>query len=114
MLFNFFKRKPKNYSNLNAAAFKEGLKSKDAVLIDVRNAAEFSGSKIKGALNIDVQSSGFKSQIKGLPKDKAYYLYCKIGFRSGNAASIMAEEGFEKVYNLEGGIRRWPYEIEHD
>jgi rhodanese-related sulfurtransferase len=109
MLFNFFKRIPKTYQDLDAEAFQEGVKSKDAVIIDVRTGGEFAGGKIKGARNIDIMSSGFEKQITNLPKDKSYYLYCRSGNRSGQACEIMGEAGFEKVYNLAGGIARWPY-----
>lgn len=56
-----------------------------------------------------MMTPGFKKQIQNLPKGKAYYLYCRSGNRSGHACDIMADLGFEKVYNLAGGIVSWPY-----
>ncbi|MGY6559948.1 MAG: rhodanese-like domain-containing protein [Nitritalea sp.] len=110
-MFSFFKSGPKGYTDSNAAAFQEGLKAKDAVLIDVRSAGEFQSGKLKGARNIDIMSANFQQQIANLPKDKTYYVYCRSGNRSGQACALMAKAGFENLHNLAGGIMSWPYEI---
>jgi rhodanese-related sulfurtransferase len=108
-MFSFFKNREKKYQDLSPSEFEAGMKAPDAVLIDVRTAGEFSGKKIKGARNLDITSKSFENQIKNLPKDKSYYLYCRSGNRSGQACDLMASMGFEKVYNLGGGIISWPY-----
>ncbi len=109
-MFNFFRTQPKNYTDLNSEDFKKGMTAADAVLIDVRSAGEFQFGKIKGARNLDITRSEFVNQIQNLPKDKKYYLYCRSGNRSGQACSMMAEQGFENLYNLGNGIMGWPYE----
>jgi rhodanese-related sulfurtransferase len=111
-MFNFFKTEPKKYSNLSAEAFNKAMNSNDAVLIDVRSANEFRSGKIKGARNIDVMNPDFPNQIKHLSKDKQYFVYCRSGGRSGQACSIMADQGFEKIYNLSSGVSGWPYGLE--
>ncbi|MFC3881686.1 rhodanese-like domain-containing protein [Algoriphagus namhaensis] len=108
-MFNFFKSTPKKYQDLNAQDFLAGMKGADAVIIDVRMPGEFASEKIPGARNINVMGS-FKKSIENLPRDKSYYLYCRSGSRSGQACSIMADMGFEKVTNLKGGIMSWPFE----
>lgn len=108
-MFNFFKTKDKKYQDLSSAEFESGMRSPDAVLIDVRTAGEFAGKKIKGARNLDLTSPSFEKQVVNLPKDKAYYLYCRSGNRSGQACDMMASMGFSRLYNLDGGIISWPY-----
>lgn len=108
-MFNLFGSRTKKYQDIGAEAFKKGMSSPDAVLIDVRSPGEFSAEKIKGARNIDLFSPSFQQQVANLPKDKEYYLYCRSGNRSGQACSVMANMGFEKLYNLQGGIISWPY-----
>jgi thioredoxin len=34
-------------------------------------------------------------------------VYCKVGGRSSQAASKLAELGFTEIYNLDGGIMKW-------
>lgn len=108
-MFNFFRTKEKKYLDLSTTDFEAGMKAPDAVLIDVRTAGEFAAKKIKGARNLDLTSPSFEQQVKNLPKDKAYYLYCRSGNRSGQACDIMADMGFSRLYNLGGGIVSWPY-----
>lgn len=109
-MFNFFSSKPKNYENLAAGPFHDLMTSTHSVVVDVRSAGEFSTGKLRGARNIDVMSPSFISQIKNLPKDKTYLLYCRSGSRSAQACEILAREGFQQIKNLEGGLMRWPFE----
>jgi rhodanese-related sulfurtransferase len=107
-MFNLFSPQTKAYKSLNGEQFKEEYsKSKQPVLIDVRTAAEFASGSIKNAKNIDVLSLDFKKQLNPLDVENEYFLFCRSGNRSGQACSMMAEQGF-KVYNLEGGIGAWP------
>lgn len=108
-MFSLFGSKTKKYKDIGAEEFKKGMQSANAVLIDVRSVGEFASQKIPGARNIDMFSPTFTQQISQLPKDKEYYLYCRSGNRSGQACSVMAEMGFEKLNNLKGGIISWPY-----
>ncbi|WP_106134062.1 rhodanese-like domain-containing protein [Mongoliibacter ruber] len=110
-MFDFFRTKPKKYTDLKAEEFKTGMTAKDAVIIDVRTAGEFQSEKIKGARNIDLMGKGFQAQLMNLPKEKKYYIYCRSGNRSGQACDVMADMGFEQTFNLQGGVMRWPFEL---
>ena len=110
-MFNFFKGKTKSYTDLTSESFQKGMSAKDAVIIDVRTAREFSSGRLKGAGNIDLMNPTFLYQLQSLPKDKKYYLYCRSGNRSGQACEVMSEMGFIEIYNLAEGIMRWPYEV---
>ena len=78
-----------------------------AVLVDVRTPEEVAEGMIEGAINIDYNDDGFGEKIRSLDKTKPYFLYCKSGKRSGDAADEMEKLGFEKVYVLEGGTNKW-------
>ena len=84
----------------------------NAVLIDVRTPEEFDEAKIPGARLINISSPSFLSEIQTLDKSKSYYVYCRSGNRSYHAVSAMIDLGFEKVYNLAGGIIDWTGEVE--
>jgi rhodanese-related sulfurtransferase len=73
------------------------------VLIDVRTPHEFQSGHLKDALNIDIYSEEFQSQIANLDRSKRYGLYCRSGNRSGQAARLMKSLGFTQVENL-GGV----------
>lgn len=69
-------------------------------IIDVRTAAEFNESHVKGAQNIDVLEKNFSDKISKLDKTKTYKVYCRSGNRSQRAADIMKSSGFMDVENL--------------
>jgi rhodanese-related sulfurtransferase len=76
-------------------------------LIDVRKPEEFSSGHIENAVNMNFYDADFKSQLNSLDKTKEVYLYCRSGGRSGKTAKMMKEMGFEKIYDLEGGMINW-------
>src|SRR5688572_4896322 len=39
--------------------------------------------------------------------EKTYFVYCQAGGRSKSAYEIMKKEGFNNVYELNGGISEW-------
>ena len=91
-------------TDLGASEFITEAQARGVVLIDVRTPGEFSEGHIVDALNIDVQSGSFQSEIAGLDKNATYALYCRSGNRSGAAADIMAEAGFTKILNAQVGF----------
>lgn len=94
--------------DLEAKDFKEGLNANpDAVLLDVRTAAEVADGAIPGAINIDYNAPDFGEKIAALDKSKTYYVYCMGGGRSSKACDKMKEEGFTSLHNLEGGFKSW-------
>ena len=95
-------------TSLSPVAFQTQLKeTPDAVLLDVRTLEEVQAGRINGEINFDFKAPEFELLIKGLDKTKPYFVYCASGVRSGKAADKMEEEGFEKIYVLEGGIKAW-------
>ena len=85
----------------------------NAVIIDVRTPEEYKEGFIANSINIDIrESQKFMKEIESLNPEKAYYIYCRSGARSGQACSIMAQLGFTS-YNLVGGIMEWEGPIEN-
>lgn len=79
----------------------------EAVVIDVRPVADFTQGHILHALNLPL--NGFKNQIQQLKKhkDRPIIVSCRSGSQSNQACAQLRKEGFEKVYNLRGGILAW-------
>ena len=77
-------------------------------IVDVRNKAEFDAEHIKGAINIDINQIDFQKKIiKKLKKDRIVYLYCTKGIRSLQAAQILSNLDFIRIYNLDRGLEAW-------
>lgn len=79
----------------------------DALVVDVRPAADFAKGHIINARNIPF--NGLKNQLGTLQKhkDKPIVVSCRSGSQSSIACQQLRKEGFEKVYNLRGGILAW-------
>lgn len=69
------------------------LLAKGATIVDVRTAGEFSGGHVKGAVNIPLDQVSRKADK--LRKDRPVITCCASGMRSGSAASILREMGFD-------------------
>lgn len=89
----------------------------EAVVIDVRTPEEFAQGHLKHAWNINVQAPDFREQIQalGLDPEAPVYLYCRSGRRSQQAAELLREMGFRKLYNIGGfeDLARAGAEVEH-
>jgi len=99
--------------NLNQKDWREKLAaSSNAVIIDVRAPEECEEGIIPGAHQLNIFNAAlFMAEMDVLDKSKEYFMYCRSGGRSGQACQIMASKGFEKAYNLEGGMMAWKGEI---
>ena len=86
----------------------------NAIILDVRTPEEFELSRIPKSKNIDFYNpQNFIQEIEKLDKDNSYYVYCRTGVRSVNSCQLMSELGFNKVYNLVGGIVEWKGEVDN-
>ena len=76
------------------------------VVIDVREPDEFARGKIPGAYTIP--RGVLEMQLDGrLPLESTVVLYCGGGARSALACRSLAEMGYDKVENLQGGWHAW-------
>src|SRR5687768_11576633 len=95
-------------NRLNATEFAEEIaKTSEKILLDVRTPEEFNEGHIENALLINFHDDDFKQQVNKLEKTTPVYVYCASGVRSDKAAKILKDEGFEKVYVLEDGLKSW-------
>lgn len=78
-----------------------------APIIDVRTPDEFSKGHLLKAKNVDWNGNDFDKQMATLDKSKPVFVYCLSGGRSSSAANKMRSEGFQEVYELDGGIMKW-------
>ncbi len=73
-----------------------------SVIIDVRTPEEFASGHVEGAVNINLESAEFTDLIGQLDPAGTYFVYCRSGNRSTQAAEYMASVGFTNVTNLGG------------
>lgn len=67
-----------------------------AIIIDVRSTGEFTSGNIKGSKNIPLNN--ISTRIQEIKKwDKPIITCCLSGMRSGQAASILKQNGIECI-----------------
>jgi len=79
------------------------------VLVDVREADEFSAGHLPGAVHISRGMLEFKFSANPAlqPRDLAIVLYCKTSGRAALAASALHDMGYLKVQSIAGGFDAW-------
>ncbi len=70
-------------------------------LLDVRTAFEFRAERLKGAVNIPIES--LRERLDEIPKDRPVVTQCNVGYRSYISQQILLQHGFKDVRNLSGG-----------
>jgi rhodanese-related sulfurtransferase len=95
-------------ANLEVTEFEKAVNQPNIQLLDVRSAEEFASGHLKNALQADWNKDAeFAERINALDKSKPLYVYCLSGGRSSSAVKWLLDNGFAKVYNLNGGISAW-------
>ena len=91
--------------NLSPKEFAE--KSPNGVILDVRTPQEVAQGKLADAVVLDYYQANFLDKVLEIPKDKEVFIYCAVGARSLEAARLLNQQGYTKVYHLQGGIQAW-------
>lgn len=98
---------PGSEFHLSPDAWDKAMAEDDVLLIDTRNWYETKIGKFKGALDPNIEEFiEFSDYLKKseIPKDKKVLIYCTGGIRCEKAIVEMHQQGFNNVYQLDGGI----------
>lgn len=77
-------------------------KSVKRQFVDVRTVGEFGTRKVKGFMNIPLET--LMKRMKELDPEKPVVVMCASGSRSMKAAKILSKAGFKDILNVRGGI----------
>jgi rhodanese-related sulfurtransferase len=75
-----------------------------AVLLDVREPAEWQVGHVPGAVHVPLGQ--LEGRFGALPRDQRIVVICRSGNRSGTATAVLVRSGFDAV-NLRGGMQAW-------
>ena len=76
-----------------------------AQFIDVRTPAEYADGHADRAVNIPLAT--FADNLDRIEKNEPVYLICNSGRQSTEAGQILAENGYQWVFSVEGGTAAW-------
>jgi rhodanese-related sulfurtransferase len=80
------------------------------VLLDVREPDEFAAYSIAGSLLMPMRS--VPARLDELDRKAEVVMVCRSGARSFHAGLYLKQNGFERVYNLAGGVLAWARDVE--
>ena len=66
-------------------------------------------ASLEGALHIRMQE--IPQRLDELDKNQTILCMCHSGGRSAQVAQFLTEQGFDKVFNVTGGIDAWALDI---
>lgn len=69
----------------------------EAILLDVRTAAEYADGHLEGSVNIPLGK--LRTDYARLDPNRTYVTYCSHGLRSVKATDILKDKGFKHVFN---------------
>ena len=90
--------------SVSAAQATQLINRDDALIVDVREPAEYQAGHILGAKNTPLERLG-ETELKR--KDKPVIVYCESGERAPKAAAILRKRGYDRVLSLQGGLGAW-------
>jgi rhodanese-related sulfurtransferase len=107
LLWPLLNRGASGVSNIAATEAVLLMNRSKALVLDVRNEAEFAAGHIQGAKNIPVAE--LANRIKEIEKfkDKPVLVHCQKGMRAKAACSILLGQQFSQLHNLQGGLDTW-------
>ncbi|RYZ68556.1 MAG: hypothetical protein EOP05_16245, partial [Proteobacteria bacterium] len=98
---------PKSKTHLSPDEWDQALAQEDVVVLDTRNWYETRIGTFKKAIDPKLEEfSEFSEYVAKaeIPKDKKVLIFCTGGIRCEKAIVEMHDQGFENVFQLDGGI----------
>lgn len=95
---------------LSVTELKEALDNDELLLIDVREPWEYQLVHIEQSLNLPLGQ--LPQLIADLEPSQPIALLCHHGMRSAQALAWLSQQGFEQLYNVQGGIDAWAREVD--
>ena len=77
------------------------------VLLDVRTHAEWTRSRIEGAVSVPILELEARLEALGFARDQSIVAICLSAHRSIPAVRLLRKRGFERVVQLRGGMLAW-------
>ncbi len=90
--------------NISAQELMERQAKETLVLVDVRQPRELTGhlAALPGIINIPLPE--LAKRYQEIPKDQPIVLICQSGGRSARACHFLIQQGYQQIFNLQGGM----------
>lgn len=88
----------------------------EPVLLDVREAWELATARLElpGTRLLHIPMMTLPARLHELDRGQPILALCHHGARSLQCVAFLAQQGYEAVYNIAGGIDAWSREVDAD
>jgi rhodanese-related sulfurtransferase len=100
-------RKGMGGPGVNTLQATQMMNREDALVLDLRPAAEYANGHILGARNLPFTELERRAGELDKHKSKPVIVHCADGNSSGAGAALLRKLGFANVVNLSGGYAAW-------
>lgn len=95
----------RNFKCINMVEATSLLNSDSVTIVDIRDRKSFEIDHMQNAHHIT--ENNVKKFIEDTNKEDPLLVYCYHGNSSQVAAKFFSDNGFDKVYSLDGGFNMW-------
>lgn len=107
LLWSLVGNRLRGVKEVDCAGALQLINHKEAAVLDVREAEEFSGGHLLNAKHIPLGKLRERVGELERQREKPLLVVCRSGQRSATACAVLGREGFAQVYNLSGGVMAW-------
>ena len=107
LFWNLFGNRIRGINDIAPVAAVRLINHEDAVVLDVRDAGEIKEGMIRDAVHIPLAKLKERSGELEAHRQRPVLVVCRSGNRSALGGGTLRKAGFEKVYNLAGGMNGW-------
>jgi rhodanese-related sulfurtransferase len=107
LVWPLFNRVARPGNDVGALEAVQLINRRDAMVIDVRDAAEYASGHITNARHIPEKELAHRVKELEKLKTRPLIVSCRAGGRAPGAAATLRKLGFPEVFALRGGIAAW-------
>jgi rhodanese-related sulfurtransferase len=96
--------------NISVQEAQDMILKDEITILDVRTPEEYDSGHIPNSELIPLHE--LEGRTEDLDKNATYLIVCRSGNRSQQASDLLSKKGFEKIYNMVGGMNEWTGEVE--
>lgn len=74
-------------------------------VVDIRDPQSFANGHMPDALNLN--NDNFAAFLDNTPKNTPVLVVCYHGVSSQQAANVIANQGYDNVFSMDGGFEAW-------
>ena len=98
------------YNDITGTQFETMVsENSDAITLDPRDSKDYDNGHVENSINIPLGE--LENRLDELDKNKEVLIYCNVGRKSAEAASILESNGFENVYNSIDGVKEYEFKL---